>query len=307
MKNKVLIGSLITALIAFILYSVNLKKVENSSLKIVGQGQEQVVKNKKGKNSVREPKVATVEYPNHIKIASGSEKKWAEKIVQVMGKDQSYQVCVQDLNNNKFARVSNTSQRHGVNTISRLFLLIALTYQEQHGQATANKAVKIKKADHVKGEKVLQKGIAYNATYLKQLMMQGDKTAANALLRKVKPAKVNSIIRRTGAEDTAIEGKLSAKPAAYTTANDLNKIMVSLYHDQILSRQYSNQVLGALNANKTKSKIIRNSKGLIYAIGDSKANVALVQSNGNAYCVSVWSNNDHDFVKLGKAVNSFFK
>ena len=307
MKNKVLIGSLITALIAFMLYSVNLKKVENSSLKIVGQGQEQVVKNKKGKNSVREPKVATVEYPNHIKIASGSEKKWAEKIVQVMGKDQSYQVCVQDLNNNKFARVSNTSQRHGVNTISCLFLLIALTYQEQHGQATANKAVKIKKADHVKGEKVLQKGIAYNAAYLKQLMMQGDKTAANALLRTVKPAKVNSIIRRTGAEDTAIKGKLSAKPAAYTTANDLNKIMVSLYHDQILSRQYSNQVLGALNTNKTKPRIISNSKGLIYAIGDSKANVALVQSNGNAYCVSVWSNNDHDFVKLGKAVNSFFK
>ena len=307
MKNKVLIGSLITALIAFMLYSVNLKKVENSSLKIVGHGQEQVVKNKKGKNSAREPKVATVEYPNHIKIASGSEKKWAEKIVQVMGKDQSYQVCVQDLNNNKFVRVSNTSQRHGVNTISCLFLLIALTYQEQHGQATANKAVKIKKADHVKGEKVLQKGIAYNAAYLKQLMMQGDKTAANALLRTVKPAKVNSIIRRTGAEDTAIKGKLSAKPAAYTTANDLNKIMVSLYHDQILSRQYSNQVLGALNANKTKPRIIHNSKGLIYAIGDSKANVALVQSNGNAYCVSVWSNNDHDFVKLGKAVNSFFK
>ncbi|KJY58624.1 Beta-lactamase [Lactobacillus kullabergensis] len=307
MKNKVLIGSLITALIAFILYSVNLKKVENSSLKIVGQGQEQVVKNKKGKNSVREPKVATMEYPNHIKIASDSEQKWAEKIVQVMGKDQSYQVCVQDLNNNKFARVSNTSQRHGVNTISRLFLLVALTYQEQHGQATANKAVKIKKADHVKGEKVLQKGIAYNATYLKQLMMQGDKTAANALLRTVKPATVNSIIKKIGVHDTTIKGKLSAKPAAYTTANDLNKIMVSLYHDQILSRQYSNQVLGALNANKTKPRIIRNSKGLIYAIGDSKANVALVQSNGNAYCVSVWSNNDHDFVKLGKAVNSFFK
>ena len=307
MKNKVLIGSLITALIAFILYSVNLKKVENSSLKIVGQGQEQVVKNKKGKNSVREPKVATVEYPNHIKIASGSEQKWAEKIVQVMGKDQSYQVCVQDLNNNKFARVSNTSQRHGVNTISRLFLLIALTYQEQHGQATANKAVKIKKADHVKSEKVLQKGIAYNAAYLKQLMMQGDKTAANALLRTVKPATVNSIIKKTGVHDTTIKGKLSAKPAAYTTANDLNKIMVSLYHDQILSRQYSNQVLGALNTNKTKPRIISNSKGLIYAIGDSKANVALVQSNGNAYCVSVWSNNDHDFVKLGKAVNSFFK
>lgn len=307
MKNKVLIGSLITALIAFMLYSVNLKKVENSSLKIVGQGQEQIVKNKKGKNSVREPKVATVEYPNHIKIASGSEQKWAEKIVQVMGKDQSYQVCVQDLNNNKYARVSNTSQRHGVNTSSRLFLLIALTYQEQHGKSVSKKAIKIKKADHVKGEKVLQKGIAYNAAYLKQLMMQGDKTAANALLRTVKPATVNSIIKKIGVHDTTIKGKFSAKPAALTTANDLNKIMVSLYHDQILSRQYSNQVLGALSSVKTKPKIVRNTKGLIYGIGDGKANVALIQSNGNAYCVSVWSNNDHDFVKLGKAVNSFFK
>ena len=307
MKNKVLLGSLITALIAFMLYSVNLKKVENSSLKIVGQGQEQVVKNKKGKSTVREPKVATVEYPNHIKVASGSEQKWAEKIVQVMGKDQSYQVCVQDLNNNKYARVSNTSQRHGVNTISRLFLLVALTYQEQHGKPVSTKAIKIKKADHVKGEKILQKGIAYNAAYLKQLMMQGDKTAANALLRIVKPATVNSIIKKTGVHDTTIKGKFSAKPAALTTANDLNKIMVSLYHDQILSRQYSNQVLGALSSAKIKPKIIRNTRGLIYAIGDSKANVALVQSNGNAYCVSVWSNDDHDFVKLGKAVNSFFK
>ena len=307
MKNKVLIGSLITALIAFMLYSVNLKKVENSSLKIVGQGQEQVVKNKKGKNSVREPKVATMEYPNHIKIASGSEQKWAEKIVQVMGKDRSYQVCVQDLNNNKFAHVSNTSQRHGVNTISRLFLLIALTYQDQHGKANINKAVKIKKTDRVKGEKVLQKGVAYNAAYLKQLMMQGDKTAANALLRTVKPATVNSIIKKMGVHDTTIKGKFSAKPTALTTANDLNKIMVSLYHDQILSRQYSNQVLGALSSAKTKPKIVRNTKGLIYGIGDGKANVALVQSNGNAYCVSVWSNNDQDFVKLGKAVNSFFK
>jgi len=58
MKNKVLLGSLISALIAFMLYSANLKRVENSSLKIVGEKQEQVVRNKKGQKSVREPKVA---------------------------------------------------------------------------------------------------------------------------------------------------------------------------------------------------------------------------------------------------------
>jgi len=253
------------------------------------------------------PKLLTVEYPNHIKIASGSEKKWAESIAQVMGKEQSYQVCVQDLTNNKFARVSNTTQHHGVNSISHLFLLIAMTYQEQHGKSIANKAIKIKKADRVKGEKLLQKGIAYNASYLKQLMMQGDQTAANALLRTVKPKKVNAVIKKTGVKDTAIKNKFSKSPVALTTANDLNKIMVSLYHDQILSRQYSNQVLGTLNAAKIKPKIVRDHKGLIYAIGDSKANVALVQSNGNAYCVSVWSSNDHNFAKLGKVVDGFFK
>ncbi|MEB3363949.1 hypothetical protein SDC49_10060 [Lactobacillus sp. R2/2] len=67
-----------------------------------------------------------------------------------MGKDHSYQVCVQDLNNNKFARVANTSQRHSVNSISRLFLLIALTYQEQHGKSINNKTIKIKKSDRAK-------------------------------------------------------------------------------------------------------------------------------------------------------------
>ncbi|MEB3363948.1 hypothetical protein SDC49_10055 [Lactobacillus sp. R2/2] len=51
MKNKVLLGSLITALLAFMLYSVNLKRVENTKLKIAGPKQEQVVKNKKVKRS----------------------------------------------------------------------------------------------------------------------------------------------------------------------------------------------------------------------------------------------------------------
>ncbi|MEB3364123.1 hypothetical protein SDC49_11510 [Lactobacillus sp. R2/2] len=57
MKNKVLLGSLISALIAFMLYSANLKRVENSSLKIVGEKQEQVVRNKKDKSQFVNPKL----------------------------------------------------------------------------------------------------------------------------------------------------------------------------------------------------------------------------------------------------------
>lgn len=307
MKNKILIGSLITSLCALVLYSTNVKRVENANLKIVDQNQNPVSQTDTNKKVKSKQQVAEVEYPSDVKVESGSEKKWAQKIEQVMGKDQSYQVCVQDLNNDKYARVSNTAKAHDINTASRLFLLAALSYDEQHGNLSNKTSVKIKKSDQAKGEKLLQKGISYNAVYLKQLMMQGNKTAANALLRKVKPSKVNEVIHKMGATNSKITGDFLDKQIAVTTAQDLSKIMLNLYQDKVLSRQYSNQVLGALNLTKTKPKIVGHTKGLIYGIGDTKTNVAIVQSKGNAYCISVWSDNDRDFLRLGATISSFFK
>lgn len=36
MKHKVLIGAIITTLVAFLLYTTNLKRVDNAKLKVVG-------------------------------------------------------------------------------------------------------------------------------------------------------------------------------------------------------------------------------------------------------------------------------
>lgn len=47
MKHKILIGSLIVTLFAFILYTSNIKRVENAQLKIVEPNNSKVAKNKK--------------------------------------------------------------------------------------------------------------------------------------------------------------------------------------------------------------------------------------------------------------------
>lgn len=54
MKHKILIGSLIVTLFAFILYTSNIKRVENAQLKIVEPNNSKVAKNKK---KTKEPKV----------------------------------------------------------------------------------------------------------------------------------------------------------------------------------------------------------------------------------------------------------
>lgn len=306
MKNKVLIGSLITTLLAFALYSVNLRRVENAHVEIVGQ--KQTTQKAKVKSKAHEPNVEAVEYTNHIKTASGSNTAWAKKIQQVMGKDQSYQVSVQDLNSGKFARVANSSKSHGISSTSRLFLLAAVDYQEQHGKLNNNTALKVKKTDRVKGEHILQPGIAYGITFLKQSLMRNSKMAGNVLLRKITPKQVNQVAKKMGATNTKFSKKYTANPVAVTTANDLAAVMSDLYQNKTLNQQYSNQALGSLNQSGKRPKIVQTTaEATVYAIGDGKTNVAIVQANGHAYCVSVWSTSDRSFVKLGQTVNSFFK
>lgn len=305
MKNKVLLGSLVTTLFAFMLYSVSNRRVENAHVQIVNQSK---VGQKEKTKTAREPQVAAVEYTNRIKVASGSDQNWAKQIKQVMGKDQSYQVSVQDLNSGKFARVANTTKAHGIHATSNLFLLTAIYYQEQHNKLNEHTVVKVKKADLVKGEKMLRPKIAYGIAFLKQTLMHGSKTAGNALTRKVTPAQINKIVQKMGTTKTKFGPRYSTNPVATTTADDLAIVMNNLYQSKTLNRQYANTVLGSLSLVNKKPKIIKQIKGAtIYAIGDSKANVAVVQQHGHAYCVSVWASSDRSFSKLGKTVNRFFK
>ena len=67
MKHKILIGSLIVTLFAFILYTSNIKRVENAQLKIVEPNNSKVAKNKK---KTKEPKVKKLEKPKEPKVNS---------------------------------------------------------------------------------------------------------------------------------------------------------------------------------------------------------------------------------------------
>lgn len=309
MKHKVLIGSLIVTLFAFILYTSNLKRVENAQLKIVEPKNSKVVKGKKKTKEPKvkklekpkEPKVSSIEYSNHVKAKKGSNQKLVKQIKKVMGIDDSFQVVAQDLTNSShYAVVSNTNKAHDAGKTMRLFLLIALYEQEQKGKMGAQTAIKISKKDKAKGDKMFQVGITYGVSYLRSAMLKGNKTAIHALTRKIGINNIDRIARRMGATQT----KVSKNMTGQTTANDLAKTMIGLYQGRVLNRQYASRVLGTLA--KERPSLVTGLSGGIYAIGDGDFAVAIVQTNGRAYCLSVWSTQHKNFNKLGKTVNTWF-
>lgn len=309
MKHKILIGSLIVTLFAFILYTSNIKRVENAQLKIVEPNNSKVTKNKKKTKEPKvkklekpkEPKVNSIEYSNHVKAQKGSNQKLVKQIKKVMGIDDSFQVVAQDLTNSSyFAVVSNTNKAHDTGKTMRLFLLIALYEQEQKGKMGSRTAIKISKKDKAKGDKMFQVGITYGVSYLRSAMLKGNKTAASALTRKIGVNNIDQVAKKMGATQTKVNSNMTGQ----TTANDLAKTMIGLYQGRVLNRQYASRVLATLA--KERPSLVSGLSGGIYAIGDDDFAVAIVQTNGRAYCMSVWSTQHKNFNKLGKTVNAWF-
>lgn len=213
MKHKILIGSLIVTLFAFILYTSNIKRVENAQLKIVEPNNSKVAKNKKKTKEPKvkklekpkEPKVNSIEYSNHVKAQKGSNQKLVKQIKKVMGIDDSFQVVAQDLTNSShFAVVSNTNKAHDAGKTMRLFLLIALYEQEQKGKMGSRTAIKISKKDKAKGDKMFQIGITYGVSYLRSAMLKGNKTATSALTRKIGVNNIDQVAKKMGATQTKL-------------------------------------------------------------------------------------------------------
>lgn len=309
MKHKILIGSLIVTLFAFILYTSNIKRVENAQLKIVEPNNSKVAKNKKKTKESKvkklekpkEPKVNSIEYSNHVKAQKGSNQKLVKQIKKVMGIDDSFQVVAQDLTNSShFAVVFNTNKAHDAGKTMRLFLLIALYEQEQKGKMGSRTAIKISKKDKAKGDKMFQVGITYGVSYLRSAMLKGNKTAASALTRKIGVNNIDQVAKKMGATQTKVNSNMTGQ----TTANDLAKTMIGLYQGRVLNRQYASRVLATLA--KERPSLVSGLSGGIYAIGDDDFAVAIVQTNGRAYCMSVWSTQHKNFNKLGKTVNAWF-
>lgn len=311
MKHKILIGSIISTLLAFILYTSNMRRVENAQLKIVGPTTSKVKKSKKKVKEpkikkVKEPKVNSIGYSNHVKAKSGSNKQLVKMIKKVMGLDDSYQVAVQDLNNSsRYAVVSNTAKAHDAKDVMKLFLLIALYEQEQKGKIGSKTAIKIKKADKAKGDGMFQVNMAYGVAYLREAMLKNNKTASNALIRKIGIKNIESVAKIMGADQTTIAKRFTGDAYGKTTANDLAKTMIGLYQGRVLNRQYASKVLSALAKSKERIKMVKGINGGVYATGDDDFATAIVQGKGN-YCIAVWNSNNKNFNKLAKNVNTWF-
>lgn len=312
MKHKVFVGAIISTLLAFILYIANTRRVENAKLKVIAPQSSKVVKNKKkakepSMKKLKEPKVNSIEYSNHVTAKKGSNKQLAKTIKKVMGVDNSYQVVVRDLNNsNRFAVVSNTNKAHDAKKAMKLFLLIALYEQEQKGKIGSKTAVKIKKSDKSGKDRMFQVNMAYGIAYLREAMLKGSTTASNALIRKIGVNNVDSVAKRMGATQTTIAKNFNGDSYGKTTANDLAKTMIGLYQGRVLNRQHASKVLSTLASSRPRPSLVNGINGGVYAIGDDDFAVAIVQGSGKSYCISAWGSSNKNFHKLGMQVHSWF-
>lgn len=314
MKKNVVIGSLLASIAAFGIYSANIKRVNDAQVAVVEpKVKKQANKKTKEKepevkkSAPKEPKVDTVEYSNHVKIAKGSKQALAKKIKSVMGIDTSYQVAVQDLtNSSKFARVANSSKTHNAGSIMKMYVLLGIFAQEQKGKLTSKTTIKISKADKVTGEKNLKVGMAYGVQFLRQAMMKGNKTAANALIRKVGQKNIEAVAKKLGAENITISKNFDATPYGKITAKDLTQTMVGVYQGRALNQTHASKFLTALSTATPKTDLVKGLNSASYSIGDSHSAVAIVQAGSHAYAISVWSQNGKNFQKLGTVVHKYF-
>lgn len=306
MKNKIFMRALLITIASFMLYSANLKAIKHKKVKIITPRSSQVISEKQK----REPKIAIastspkITSSVKIEVEHGSQKSLTKKIENVMGQT-SYQISVQDLNNSsKYVRLSTDHAPKGVNNVMKLLLLLGIYKQEKNGKLNAKSTIKIKRSDQVKGEKYLQTNMLYGVAYLRQAMMRGSKTAANALLRKFGTAKLTALAAKFGATQTKITGTFSQVPVGRTTANDLGQILKGLYQGRVLTSQQAQRVLIAMHGQKVE--LTRNINGTVYAIGDNHAAAAIIQISGHSYCISAWTTSNEKLAKLGIVVNSWF-
>ncbi|GFZ26767.1 serine hydrolase [Lactobacillus corticis] len=308
MKNHIFLGAAIATFFAFVLYSANLKRIDTSPINVSGQTTKLVkpsTSSKTSKNSAssssepQTPKSTKIQ----VKVASGSDQKYAKALKTAMGDNESYQVYVVNGGGNKFANVYTSSISHNVGRVVQIYLLATLYEQEKTGKLSSQTAIKITASDKVKGDKLVQTGIMYGVQYLRQAMLKGSKSAANALLRKMGKKNVERIAKKLGAKHTVLTSGYAGK----STAQDLANTMASFYHGKGIGTTQAQQVLTAMATAKNKPSLRKHLKGTVYAMGDSQAACALVRGSKQTYVVSFWTENGNPGSSLGASVNKLFQ
>lgn len=301
MKNKILIVSLLVSFCAFALYIFNDKQAQNRQIQIVAPA------NKQKQKKERAPKVQETAKKRKTQnkpqeAAKGSNASLAKTVGQQMS-GSDYQVSVVDLQHpSTFARLG-TDQAQAANTVMKFYILLAIYHAEKTGKIPMNASLKIKKADRVKGEKQLRVGMAYGVAFLRQAMMHGNKTAANALIRKTKSS-LQQVISGYDLGQTKLAGTYRHLPLGMTSSKDLTQAAAKAYQGDLLGQHYGSLALSSLKTGHRK--LTAKITGNCYYLSGQHFNLAVVQSNGKAYAIAVWSKQNLNLPKLGQAVNQWF-
>lgn len=303
MKNKVLLGSIFVAFCSLFLYLTNTARVENTELRIKESNSSKINshKNSNFKSSTESSDIS----PDSLKKADSSNASLANTIIQNIDNATSpIQVATQNLGDEEqSANIKNIDQPQDVNSVLKLFVLIAY---EKENKASQN--FKVNSEDVQPNDSALQAGVEYSGSFLKNLMMhQNNNDAANVLLHAIGKEKVNEVAKNIGASETEITGKFGEDKVGKTTADDLELVLKKLYQGKIKNTNEDNQVLDQLK-NYPEKGLASQVSGTVYRISDKYASVALVKSeNGKTYIMSSVSGKEgFNFEKVGTAINSWY-
>lgn len=301
MKNHILLGSLLTALLAFVLYIGGVHQQRTAQLTIVGQKQRVV---KKGSTNT-----ANLPESHELRVASGSTKALAQplgKKLETAG--EPVQVYTRSLTDQQVrAQVANTGRKaFPATNVLRLYVLLAYYQARKDGRIKPNSVVQVKQGDLVKGEQALRAPMGYSYSYLLNLMMQqNNNSAANILWQKSK-ASMPKLVAKLDLQQTKLTGKFGSQKVGTVSADDLGRTLLKLYQGKVFDHQTDNQVLGALQ-NYPDRKLTQSVTGTIYQISDPYASVALVKTGTTSYIMSLAAGKQYAAVgEVGKLLADWY-
>lgn len=189
-----------------------------------------------------------------------------ETVGQMVGKKGIY---VASINEKSEPYMENGSTAIRSASIIKLFLMEAFYSQVQEGGMRLNEPYVLKEYDKVGGTGVIQNmaegSVLTYEELVRHMIIDSDNTAGNILLTILGgPSLVTKFIHEQGYSNTRVERQFLDTTALsngldnYTSAEDLGKLLTTIYQQQSVSPVYDQQMLAILKENKNQTKLPAN-------------------------------------------------
>jgi beta-lactamase class A len=197
-----------------------------------------------------------------VKTNKSVEQIMSKDLTGLSGTTSSY---FYDLNSKQHAQYGENKPQRAASDIK--FYIMATVFQNvKDGKLNLADEYTLADSDKVGGTGVLQNmtggtKISYQ-DLVKDMMTQSDNTASNVLIEKVGGlSAVNREIKKLGLPDTKMNRmlmdtkKLSAGQDNMTSVQDMATFLEKLYHHQVVSKQYDQEMLQLMTENTNHTKL----------------------------------------------------